>query len=40
MARGMGIEDAVRIERPEALGAALEAALRSAGPSLVEVVVA
>jgi benzoylformate decarboxylase len=40
MARGMGIEDAVRIEQPEALRAALAAALRSAGPSLVEVVVA
>ena len=40
MARGMGVVDAVRVERPEALRAALEAALRSSAPALVEIVVA
>ena len=40
MARGMGVVDAVRVDRPEALRDALEAALRSAAPSLVEIVVA
>jgi benzoylformate decarboxylase len=40
MARGMGVVDAVRVERPEALRAALEAALRSPAPALVEIVVA
>ena len=39
MAHGMGVEEAVRIERPDALADALATALRSAGPSLVEVVV-
>ena len=40
MARGMGVVDAVRIDRPEALRDALEAALRSPAPALVEIVVA
>ena len=40
MARGMGVVDAVRVDRPEALRDALEAALRSAAPALVEIVVA
>ena len=40
MARGMGVVDAVRVDRPEALRDALEAALRASGPALVEVVVA
>jgi thiamine pyrophosphate-dependent acetolactate synthase large subunit-like protein len=40
MARGMGVVDAVQIVRPEALRDALETALRSAGPALVEIVVA
>jgi len=40
MARGMGVVDAVRVDRPEALRAALEAALRSSAPALVEIVVA
>jgi thiamine pyrophosphate-dependent acetolactate synthase large subunit-like protein len=36
----MGVADAVRVDRPEALRDALEAALRSAAPALVEIVVA
>ena len=40
MARGMGVVDAVRVERPEALRDALQAALRSAAPALVEIVIA
>jgi len=40
LARGMGVVDAVRVERPEALQSALQAALRSPAPSLVEIVVA
>ena len=40
MARGMGVVDAVRVERPEALRDALQAALRSPAPALVEIVVA
>jgi benzoylformate decarboxylase len=40
MAHGMGVADAVRVERPEALRDALATALRSPGPSLVEIVVA
>jgi benzoylformate decarboxylase len=40
LARGMGIDEAVRIDGAEALAPALAAALRSSGPSLVEVVVA
>jgi benzoylformate decarboxylase len=40
MARGMGVVDAVRIDRPENLRASLEAALRSSAPALVEIVVA
>ena len=39
LARGMGVEEAVRIEHPDALADALATALRSVGPSLVEVVV-
>ncbi|MCM5680458.1 benzoylformate decarboxylase [Schlegelella sp. S2-27] len=39
MAGGLGGVEAVRVERPEALHAALETALRSTGPSLVEVIV-
>jgi benzoylformate decarboxylase len=40
LARGMGVVDAVRVDRPEALRAILEAALRSSAPALVEIVVA
>jgi len=40
LARGMGVVDAVRVDRPEALRATLEAALRSSAPALVEIVVA
>ena len=40
MARGMGVAEAVRVDRPEALRAALETALRSSAPALVEIVVA
>ncbi|HEX2539714.1 MAG TPA: benzoylformate decarboxylase [Caldimonas sp.] len=39
MARGMGVEQAVRIERADALAGALASALRSTGPALVEVAV-
>ena len=40
LARGMGIDDAVRIEAADGLADALATALRSSGPALVEVVVA
>ena len=40
LARGMGVNDAVRIERPEDLRDALQSALRSTVPALVEIVVA
>src|SRR6185295_15932913 len=40
MARGMGVADSVRIERPEDLRDALAAALRARAPALVEIVVA
>jgi benzoylformate decarboxylase len=40
LARGMGVVDAVRVEDPAALHAALHAALRSTAPALVEIVVA
>jgi len=40
LAHGMGVSDAVRVARPEALRDALVAALRSTAPALVEIVVA
>jgi benzoylformate decarboxylase len=40
MARGMGVTDAARVERPDALRDALEPALQSPAPSLIEIVVA
>ena len=40
MAKGMGVVDAVRVERPDALREALGSALRSPLPSLLEIVVA
>ena len=40
MAKGMGIVDAVRVERPDALRDAIESALRSSVPALLELVVA
>jgi benzoylformate decarboxylase len=40
LAGGMGVTDAVRVERAEDLRDALQAALRSSVPSLVQVVVA
>jgi thiamine pyrophosphate-dependent acetolactate synthase large subunit-like protein len=36
----MGVVDAIRVDRPEALRDALDAALRSTAPALVEIVVA
>jgi benzoylformate decarboxylase len=40
MAKGMGVVDAVRVERPDALRDAMESALRSSVPALLEIVVA
>ena len=40
LARGMGVLDAQRIDRGEELRSALEAALVSTGPALVEIIVA
>jgi benzoylformate decarboxylase len=40
MARAMGVADATRVERADALHAALEAALGSPAPALVEIVIA
>ena len=40
LARGMGLDDAFRVDRAEALAGALASALRSTRPALVEVVVA
>jgi benzoylformate decarboxylase len=40
MARGMGVTDATRVERPDGLRDALESALHSPAPALLEIVVA
>ena len=40
LARGMGVEDAVRVERPQDLRDALQAALRATTPALVEIAIA
>jgi benzoylformate decarboxylase len=40
MAQGMGVTDATRVERPDGLRDALESALRSPAPALLEIVVA
>ena len=40
MARGLGVDDAVRVDEAGALRDALERALASSGPALVEIVVA
>ena len=40
MAHGMGVADAMRVERPDALRDALDSALHSAAPALLEIVVA
>jgi benzoylformate decarboxylase len=40
MAKGMGVVDATRVERPDALRGLLESALRSPAPALLEIAVA